>query len=69
MPDGILYASEESHYSVFKIARMCRVQCVKVATLRSGEIDCSDLKASLLAHKDKPAIINLNIGLSLHLPT
>ncbi|XP_054785996.1 serine decarboxylase-like [Prosopis cineraria] len=66
LPDGILYASEESHYSVFKIARICRMQCVKVATLRSGEIDCSDLKASLLAHKDKPAIININIGTTMN---
>ncbi|KAK4253119.1 hypothetical protein QN277_010935 [Acacia crassicarpa] len=65
LPDGILYASEESHYSVFKIARTCRIQCVKVATLRSGEIDCFDLKASLLAHKDKPATINLNIGTTM----
>ncbi|KAI9098381.1 hypothetical protein K1719_025006 [Acacia pycnantha] len=65
LPDGILYASEESHYSVFKIARICRIQCVKVATLKSGEIDCCDLKASLLAHKDKPAIINLNIGTTM----
>ncbi|XP_028792023.1 serine decarboxylase-like [Neltuma alba] len=65
LPDGILYTSEESHYSLFKIARMYRMQCVKVATLRSGEIDCSDLKASLLAHRDRPAIINLNIGTTM----
>lgn len=61
LPDGILYTSQESHYSIFKIARMYRMQCVKVKTLVSGEIDCVDLKALLLAHQDKPAIINLNI--------
>ncbi|RDY07581.1 Serine decarboxylase, partial [Mucuna pruriens] len=38
------------------------MQCVKVRTLVSGEIDCIDLKALLIEHKDKPAIINLNIG-------
>ncbi|KAK4253123.1 hypothetical protein QN277_010939 [Acacia crassicarpa] len=65
LTDGVLYASEESHYSVFKIARICRIQCVKVATLKSGEIDCCDLKASLRANKDKPAIINLNIGTTM----
>ncbi|KAL1295473.1 hypothetical protein HN51_056350 [Arachis hypogaea] len=64
-PDGILYTSEDSHYSIFKIARMYRVQCVKVRTFVSGEIDCADLKASLLHHKDKPAIINLNIGTTM----
>jgi len=43
---------------------MYRMQCVKVGSLLSGEIDCVELEASLLAHKDKPAIINLNIGIS-----
>ncbi|MED6185506.1 COMPASS (complex proteins associated with Set1p) component [Stylosanthes scabra] len=64
-PDGILYASEDSHYSVFKIARMCRIQCIKVKTLISGEIDCNHLKALLLANKHNPAIINLNIGTTM----
>jgi len=41
---------------------MYRMQCVKVGSLLSGGIDCVDLEGSLLAHKDKPAIINLNIG-------
>lgn len=30
LPDGILYASQESHYSVFKAARMYRMPAVKV---------------------------------------
>ncbi|KAK6115055.1 hypothetical protein DH2020_007324 [Rehmannia glutinosa] len=61
-PDGILYASKESHYSVFKAARMYRMECEKVATLVTGEIDCKDFKEKLLLNKDKPAIINVNIG-------
>ncbi|XP_047179434.1 serine decarboxylase 1-like [Vigna umbellata] len=61
-PDGILYASQESHYSVFKAARMYRMECVKIDTLCSGEIDCDDFKAKLLCHTDKPAIVNVNIG-------
>lgn len=61
-PDGILYASRESHYSVFKAARMYRMECEKVDTLISGEIDCDDFRKKLLANKDKPAILNVNIG-------
>ncbi|KAK7412107.1 hypothetical protein VNO78_03554 [Psophocarpus tetragonolobus] len=61
-PDGILYASRESHYSVFKAARMYRMECKKIDTLWSGEIDCDDFKAKLLSHQDKPAIVNVNIG-------
>ncbi|XP_058755232.1 serine decarboxylase 1-like [Vicia villosa] len=65
LPDGILYTSEDSHYSIYKIARMYRMKCVKVGSLISGEIDCDKLEVSLLANKDKPAIINLNIGTTL----
>ncbi|KAI3906071.1 hypothetical protein MKW92_019090 [Papaver armeniacum] len=61
-PNGILYASEDSHYSVFKAARMYRMKCVKVNTLISGEIDYADFKAKLLRNKNKPAIVNVNIG-------
>ncbi|XP_057422613.1 serine decarboxylase 1-like [Lotus japonicus] len=63
--DGILYTSQNSHYSLFKIAMMYRMRCVKVNTLVSGEMDCADLKALLLSNKDKPAIINLNIGTTM----
>uniref|UniRef100_A0ACD5URK3 Uncharacterized protein n=1 Tax=Avena sativa TaxID=4498 RepID=A0ACD5URK3_AVESA len=61
-PDGILYASHESHYSVFKAARMYRMDCVKVDTLVTGEIDCADFGRKICENKDKPAIINVNIG-------
>ncbi|KAI8002966.1 Serine decarboxylase 1 [Camellia lanceoleosa] len=60
-PDGILYGSRESHYSVFKAARMYRMECEKVDTLVSSEIDCKDFKTKLLCHKCKPVIINVNI--------
>ncbi|CAO2181638.1 unnamed protein product [Urochloa humidicola] len=61
-PDGIIYASTESHYSVFKAARMYRVKCVKVDALLSGEINCADFKSKLLQNPDSPAIVNVNIG-------
>ncbi|MQL86212.1 hypothetical protein Taro_018743 [Colocasia esculenta] len=61
-PDGILYASKESHYSVFKASRMYRMECVKVGTLVTGEIDCADFEKKLLENKEKAAIINVNIG-------
>ncbi|KAG6544383.1 hypothetical protein Mapa_014217 [Marchantia paleacea] len=61
-PDGVLYASKDSHYSVFKAARMYRMDVVKVDTLLSGEIDCVDLKRKLSENADRPAILNVNIG-------
>ncbi|XP_021746121.1 serine decarboxylase-like [Chenopodium quinoa] len=61
-PEGILYTSKESHYSVFKAAFILRMKCIQIETLTSGEIDCNDLKKQLLQNKDKPAILNINIG-------
>ncbi|KAI3881892.1 hypothetical protein MKW92_011228 [Papaver armeniacum] len=61
-PDGIVYTSDDSHYSVFRAAQMYRMNCVKVDSLISGEIDCADFKAKLLRNKNKPAILNVNIA-------
>lgn len=41
---------------------MYRMEAVKVDTLLSGEIDCADLERKLTERKDKPAILNVNIG-------
>ncbi|XP_051119594.1 serine decarboxylase-like [Andrographis paniculata] len=62
LPDGILYVSKETHYSIFKIARMYRMDCKVIDASIKGEIDCNDLKEKLKQNKDKPAIINVNIG-------
>lgn len=62
LPDGILYASAESHYSVFKAARMYRMDSIKVPTLETGEISYDTLEAELKKNADRPAILNVNIG-------
>ncbi|KAL0297367.1 UNVERIFIED_CONTAM: Serine decarboxylase [Sesamum radiatum] len=62
LPDGILYKSRESHYSIFKAARTYRMGSKIIGTLTTGEMDCNDLRAKLILNKDKPAIINVNIG-------
>lgn len=62
LPDGILYASQESHYSVFKAARMYRMDAEKIKTLETGEIDYDHLKAQLLKNQGRSAILNVNIG-------
>jgi hypothetical protein len=65
LPDGVLYSSRESHYSVFKAARMYRMDAVKVDTLPTGEIDYDHFAALLAeeaAGRGRPAIVNVNIG-------
>jgi histidine decarboxylase len=61
-PDAILYASRESHYSVFKAARYYRMDAKSIPTLPMGEIDYNVLSQELNNNRDRPAIINVNIG-------
>lgn len=62
LPDGILYCSKETHYSVPKAARMYRMDYEEVGTIATGEIDLQELRARLRQNVARPAIINVNIG-------
>jgi len=61
-PDGVIFASRETHYSIFKAAKYYRMEAEEIDTLPSGEIDYYHLADRLKANIDKPAIINVNIG-------
>jgi len=65
-PDGILYYSEETHYSIPKASYMMKIPQVVVPSLSNGEIDYDYLKSALEENEDKPAIMNLNIGTTMH---
>jgi len=61
-PDGILYTSQETHYSIFKAARYYRMECESIPTLPSGEIDYDVLAEAIASNPDRPVILNVNIG-------
>ena len=61
-PNGILYTSQETHYSVFKAARYYRMECQSIPTLPMGEIDYDILAAAIRKNSDRPVILNVNIG-------
>ena len=61
-PDGILYTSQETHYSVFKAARYYRMPLQCIPTLPMGEIDYDALEMTIAKNRDKPVILNVNIG-------
>ena len=61
-PDGVLYTSQETHYSVFKAARYYRMECESIPTLDMGEIDYDLLAQAIERNRDKPVILNVNIG-------
>jgi len=67
LPDGVLYSSEESHYSVFKAARMYRMDYEKVGCNVDGTIDIGELKKAIgkPGRVERPIIVNANIGTTM----
>jgi histidine decarboxylase len=61
-PDGILYTSQESHYSIFKAARYYRMDCRSIPTLPMGEINYDMLAEEIDRNREHPVILNVNIG-------
>ena len=64
-PDGIVYYSESSHYSIEKILRIINAKNIKVAAQDNGEIDYDDLHQKLKNNVSSPAILLLNIGTTM----
>lgn len=68
LPNATLFASCESHYSVFKAAKFYRISFEKIDTKYTGEMDYGHLEESLRLHretsKQQPAtaIVSVNIG-------
>ncbi|PHM65202.1 histidine decarboxylase [Xenorhabdus stockiae] len=64
-PDGTLYYSKDTHYSVAKIVKLLRIKSCLVESLPTGEIDDHDLLQKIIAHKEPHPIIFANIGTTL----
>ena len=64
-PEGMLYFSEEAHYSILKIARILNMPHTTVKRRTDGEIDYDDLRDMLTVHRDRPAIILATIGTTM----
>ncbi len=64
-PDGILYASRDSHYSVAKASRLLKIPHIAINSLLNGEIDYEHLEQELQARKHLSAILNLNLGTTM----
>lgn len=67
LPTGVLYASEDSHYSIFKAARMYRMPYEKVTSNANGTMNMSAFQDCVMkdSNKEKPIIVNVNIGTTL----
>ena len=64
-PEGMLYFSEEAHYSILKIARILNMPHTTFNRRHDGEIDYDDLRDMLTVHRDRPAIILATIGTTM----
>ncbi len=64
-PEGIVYYSEDTHYSVSKVLRMLHVRNVMIRSQPDGRMDLEDLRESLKIHRDVPPIIFANIGTTM----
>ena len=65
--NAVLYASRESHYSIFKAARYFRMNAEPISTLPTGEIDLDALAEAVTRNMDgtecrKGVVLNINVG-------
>ena len=65
LPKGILYASEESHYSVFKACHLYKIAYEKVKCNEDGTMNINSFVECLSKYEDSPAIVNVNIGTTM----
>lgn len=64
-PDGIVYFSEDTHYSILKITRVLRTRNIMIKSRHNGEIDYDDLHESIRINRDVPVIFMANIGTTM----
>ena len=64
-PDGIVYFSQDTHYSALKIARVLRARNIMIKSRPDGEVDYDDLRETMRVYRDVPAIFFANIGTTM----
>lgn len=61
-PEGVVYFSQDTHYSVVKILRLIKARNIMIKSQTNGEIDYADLYETIRVNRDVPVIILANIG-------
>ncbi|AFD07116.1 histidine decarboxylase [Solitalea canadensis] len=64
-PNGIVYYSEATHYSVQKNIQLLNLRSIVIRTQENGEMDYEDLRQMLQMHRDQPVIMLANIGTTM----
>ena len=63
--NGIVYFSQDTHYSVVKILRLLQTLSLMIKSQDSGEIDYEDLRETIRINRDVPVIFIANIGTTM----
>jgi histidine decarboxylase len=64
-PDGVVYFSQDTHYSVVKILRLLKARNIMIKSQVNGEIDYDDLYETIRINRDVPVIFMANIGTTM----
>lgn len=64
-PDGIVYFSQDSHYSVAKSLKFLNMRHIMIRAQPHGEIDYEDLRETVRIRRDVPPIVFANIGTTM----
>lgn len=64
-PDGLVYFSEDTHYSVLKTMHILNARSIMIKSRDSGEMDYDDLYETVRIHRDVPGIVLANIGTTM----
>ncbi len=65
IPDGTVYFSEDTHYSVSKILRLQHTRSIMIRSQPSGEMDYRDLAESIRIHRGVSPIVFANVGTTM----
>ena len=64
-PYGVVYFSQDTHYSVVKILRLLKARNIMIKSQPNGEIDYDDLYETIRINRDVPVIMMANIGTTM----
>ncbi|MGF1541682.1 MAG: histidine decarboxylase [Pleurocapsa sp.] len=65
LPEGIVYYSQDAHYSIDKILRCLGLHSIMIRSQADGTMDLDDLQETLRIHRDVPPIICATIGTTM----
>jgi histidine decarboxylase len=64
-PKGVVYYSQDTHYSVSKNIRVLNMEHVMIKSRRNGEMDYDDLSSMMSTWRSAPPIIFANMGTTM----